>query len=45
LNAFAKNGSWAVAAKKSPQAYQLLEEYNGLLKQRADIDAQITNIR
>lgn len=40
----AKYGSWDSAAKKSPQAFQLLQQFNALQKQRADIDAQISAI-
>jgi len=38
-------GNWELAAKKSPQAYQLLQQYNALRRQAADIDAQIAQIQ
>jgi hypothetical protein len=34
-------GNWDYAAKKSPQVFQLLQQYNGLQRQRAEIDAKI----
>jgi hypothetical protein len=42
LGAFtAKYGTWDAAAKKSPQAFQLLQQLNALQKRQADLDAQI----
>ena len=38
-------GSWDGAAKKSPQAFQLLQQYNALQRQQADLEAQIAAIR
>jgi hypothetical protein len=39
-----KYGSWDGAAKKSPQAFQLLQQFNALQKQQADLDAQMAAI-
>lgn len=43
--AAARWGNWELAARKSPQAFQLLQQYNALQKQRADLEAQIAQIR
>ncbi|HSI15190.1 MAG TPA: hypothetical protein VK961_24290 [Chthoniobacter sp.] len=40
----ARFGNWDYAAKKSPQAYQLLQQFNGLRRQVADLDTQIAAI-
>lgn len=39
-----KYGNWEYAAKKSPQAFQLLQQFNALRRQGADLDAQISAI-
>jgi hypothetical protein len=38
-------GNWEAAAKKSPQAYQLLQQYNALRRQADNLDAQISQIQ
>jgi hypothetical protein len=38
-------GNWDAAARKSPQVFQLLQQYNGLMKQQTDLDAQMAAIR
>lgn len=38
-------GNWEVAAKKSPQAYQLLQQFNALRRQGENLDAQISQMR
>ena len=40
----AKYGNWEYAAKKSPQAYQLLQQFNGLRRQISDLDTQIAAV-
>lgn len=37
-------GSWQIAAKKSAQAFQLLQQYNALQRQIGDVDAQINQL-
>jgi hypothetical protein len=38
-------GNWDAAAKKSPQAYQLLQQFNALRRQGENLDAQISQMR
>lgn len=45
LNAFSRYGPWDVAARKSPQAFQLLQQFNNLRKQQMDIDAKLAQFQ
>ncbi|MEP6671753.1 MAG: hypothetical protein ABJF10_21515 [Chthoniobacter sp.] len=38
-------GNWQIGAKKSPQAFQLLQQFNGLQKQIGDVDGQLSQLR
>jgi hypothetical protein len=40
-----KEGTWAMAARKSPQAFALLQQYNALQKQIQSVDSQLDQIR
>jgi len=43
--ASSKYGPWAVAAKKSPQAFQLLQQFNAIQGQINELNGQISQIR
>lgn len=43
--ASSRYGTWEAGARKSPQIFQLLQQYNALQRQVAGVDAQITQLR
>jgi hypothetical protein len=38
-------GNWELASKKSPQTFELLQQYNALQRKITEIDGQIAQIR
>jgi len=37
-------GNWQIAARKSPQVFQLLQQYNELVKQRQELDSKLSQL-